>query len=92
RALTADLPTATPDRLPRAGGKRRRPQRRRRNRRGLVRAWASVSVLNLVIWAIVSLTTLHWVYPWWVWVAGPWGAMLLMGWLSGRGEAGRGPV
>lgn len=44
-----------------------------------VRAWASVSALNLLIWAVVCLATVSWVYPWWVWVAGPWGAVLLAG-------------
>ncbi len=34
-------------------------------------------MLNLGIWAIICLATTSWVYPWWVWVAGPWGALLL---------------
>jgi len=53
-------------------------------------AWFGVSVLNLLIWAIISLATTDWIYPWWIWVAGPWGAVLLVGWLSGLGRPKRG--
>ncbi|MGH3914531.1 MAG: hypothetical protein ACRDTC_14170 [Pseudonocardiaceae bacterium] len=47
-------------------------------------AWLSVSLINLLIWAIVSLATLNLIYPWWIWVAGPWGAVLLAGWITDR--------
>lgn len=47
------------------------------DRRGAVRVWAFVSMLNLGIWAIVCLATTSWMYPWWIWVVGPWGAVLL---------------
>lgn len=58
-----------------------------------VRAWAVVSGVNLAIWALVSLTATSWVYPWWIWVAGPWGAVPLVSWIAGRGpSSGRGPV
>lgn len=40
-------------------------------------AWATVSAINFTIWLIVLVTTGA-VYPWWIWVAGPWGAILLM--------------
>ncbi len=90
-ALTADLPQtqryAKP--IPREGVPAEREQHPRSGRRGAVAAWASASAINLVIWAIISLTTMSWIYPWWVWVAGPWGAMLLAGWLSGRSHRGR---
>ena len=58
-----------------------------RGGRAAVAAWASVSVINLLIWAVVSLAAMSWIYPWWVWVAGPWGAMLLAGWIGERGRA-----
>ena len=48
--------------------------------------WFAVSLVNLLIWAIVSVATGHWIYPWWIWVAGPWGAVLLVGWLTGLGR------
>lgn len=86
-ALTADLPHAPV--IHQEGRPTGREQHHGRGRRTAVAAWAGASVINLVIWAIVSLTTLSWIYPWWVWVAGPWGAVLLAGWLSGRGHRSR---
>lgn len=92
--LTADLPQTQAPHPPAAREEVRSPGGRGhhgRGRRAAVAAWASASGINLAIWAIVSLTTLSWVYPWWVWVAGPWGAVLLVGWLSGRGDTHRPP-
>jgi hypothetical protein len=43
------------------------------------RAWVAATLINFVIWGLVSLTELEWVYPWWIWVAGPWGALILAG-------------
>lgn len=85
-ALTADLPQSQARPAPAARTEGRSHQCRHRHRagRGAVLAWASASAINLAIWAIVSLTTLSWIYPWWVWVAGPWGAMLLVNWLFRR--------
>ncbi|MGH3696116.1 MAG: DUF1707 domain-containing protein [Pseudonocardiaceae bacterium] len=92
-ALTADLPrTQLPS--PPASRDQVRPSRREhqgRGRRAAVLAWASVSAINFVIWVIVSLTTVSWIYPWWVWVAGPWGAVLLVGWLSAWVDPRRSP-
>jgi uncharacterized protein DUF1707 len=56
--------------------------------RGAVAAWVVVSVLNVAIWLAVVLGAGSLVYPWWIWVAGPWGMVLLLGAL-GRGPAGR---
>lgn len=53
--------------------------------RGAVAAWAVVSVLNVLIWLAVMLGTASAVYPWWIWVAGPWGLALLLGALGRRG-------
>jgi len=39
--------------------------------------WASVVFVNVVIWGLTSATTAQLIYPWPVWVAGPWGAILL---------------
>ncbi len=90
--LTADLPP--PDRAPARTGDEPTPGRStapaRRERRGgaaLQAAWGTwlVAVLvNVVIWAIVSLSQQDWVYFWPAWVGGPWGAVLLAGTLSGR--------
>lgn len=51
--------------------------------KGVWATWAVVSLLNFVIWLLVSVTTAEFVYPWWIWVAGPWGAVLLAGQLMG---------
>ncbi|WP_084961953.1 DUF1707 SHOCT-like domain-containing protein [Thermoactinospora rubra] len=41
-------------------------------------AWASASAVNWVIWLIISLSSGEAIYPWPVWVMGPWGAILLI--------------
>jgi uncharacterized protein DUF1707 len=38
--------------------------------------WATIVSVNVVIWVLVSATTAHLIYPWPLWVAGPWGAVL----------------
>jgi hypothetical protein len=88
-ALTADLPRARPPVDP--ANREVRPShwqhRHGRCGRTAVAAWACASVVNLVIWAVVSVATMSWVYPWWVWVAGPWGAVLLASWMGERARA-----
>lgn len=82
--LTADLPSEP---TPAVAG---RPHRRRPSPvRVAVAVWAAVSVLNLVIWVAVSVGTGGPVAPWWIWVAGPWGAVLAVHALAAR--AGVGP-
>jgi hypothetical protein len=39
--------------------------------------WGTVVAVNVVVWVLVCATTASLVYPWPVWVAGPWGAILL---------------
>jgi hypothetical protein len=39
--------------------------------------WLAIVSVNVVVWATVSMTGPRWVYPWPLWVAGPWGAVLL---------------
>jgi Domain of unknown function (DUF1707) len=56
------------------------------------RVWLTVVSINLVIWLLVSLSVDDGpVYFWPMWVAGPWGAVLLAITLSGlvRGDAHR---
>lgn len=65
----------------------RRPARRGTALRVIAGTWFTVSFINLVIWALVSVSTGAMVYPWWIWVAGPWGAALFAGWLSSRMRA-----
>ena len=38
--------------------------------------WLAAVSINVVVWALVSSTTAHLLYPWPLWVAGPWGAAL----------------
>jgi Domain of unknown function (DUF1707) len=93
--LTADLPgparpPAVPAPAPITAPTTGRPQRRHTGDlvwRIVGSTWFGVSVLNLLIWAIVCIATTSWVYPWWIWVAGPWGAILAAGWLTGLGRS-----
>lgn len=48
-----------------------------------VAAWASVSAICFTIW-LISVLTGGGVYPWFVWVAGPWGVLLLVQHLANR--------
>lgn len=90
-AITADLPEV----LPAPAEIRPEPgpgtAQQVSDQRGAVGFWAFVSMLNLSIWAIICLATTSWVYPWWIWVAGPWGAVLLAHRVAeGRRAGGRG--
>lgn len=40
--------------------------------------WSAVVAVNLVVWVLVSATTAQLIYPWPLWVAGPWGVVLLV--------------
>lgn len=67
-AVFRDLPS------PRPAYEKPEPKRLPMSRELLT--WASVGVLCLSIWAITSVATGSFLYPWPVWVIGPWGAML----------------
>ncbi|MGH3995134.1 MAG: DUF1707 SHOCT-like domain-containing protein [Pseudonocardiaceae bacterium] len=82
--VTADLPlpgSTTPARksafAPNSGGTAMRV---------LFLVWLSASVVNLMIWGILVLTLGDWIYPWWVWVAAPPGAVLGTLWSFGIGR------
>jgi hypothetical protein len=82
-ALVADLPDP---RVPaRPGGAVPQPRRRVDVDRGLDRSlkaawsvWAVAVSVNLVVWALVSLDQQDLTYFWPMWVAGPWGAVLVV--------------
>lgn len=87
--LTADLPgeppspqpaPAPPPRTPPVPPVRPGPS----DMRGAVAGWAGVSVTTIVIWAVSCIATASLLYPWWIWVAGPWGLVLLWSWLGSR--------
>ena len=80
-------PAAPPPAAPRAAYPRAAPQAAAVSRRGfaglpaplkvLWTIWGAIVSVNLVVWVLVSATTAHLIYPWPLWVAGPWGAVLL---------------
>lgn len=53
--------------------------RRRHNLPAAWGTWLTVNLALAVIWVIsmVAGGGLEWSFPWWVWVAGPWGAILV---------------
>ena len=48
------------------------------------RSWASTAAIVLTIWVATMLGSGEWLYPWPIWVIGPWGAMLLAQSVTGR--------
>jgi len=62
-------------------GRSRAPARRGRGADVALRvnaqAWLTVVLLNVVIWAVVCIGAREVIYFWPIWVAGPWGAVLL---------------
>jgi hypothetical protein len=85
--LHADLPAASPPAKPRAApAPATQPADARRHSafadlpgplKVLWTIWLAAVSINLVVWVLVVGTTGHFVYPWPVWVAGPYGAALL---------------
>lgn len=47
--------------------------------------YTTVNVICIVIWLFTAVGSGAW-YPWWLWVAGPWGVLMLAGQLFGSGE------
>ncbi len=49
-------------------------------------SWLTASLVCWTIWLIVLLSggAGQNLYPWPIWVSGPWGAVILAGWLTGR--------
>lgn len=86
--LTADLPGSTGPGSARSPHRRPTPERRRRAAQQATGAawatWAVAVVINLLIWALVSLAAGEAVYFWPLWVAGPWGAVLIAGTFGAR--------
>ncbi|QXJ26713.1 DUF1707 domain-containing protein [Actinomadura graeca] len=53
-----------------------------RGMRAMWGTWALVSGINVAVWLAIALAG-EVVYPWWIWVAGPWGAVILLSSLLG---------
>ena len=78
-ALTRDLPSTSP--VP-ARRPSRPPQRREDGSPEWLKAawgaWAGVTFVNVAIWGVIGVARgFDFVYFWPIWVAGPWGAVLL---------------
>ena len=72
--LTADLPPAPVEAAP-------EPSPAKAAKIALTASWSAWAVavaINVVIWALVSLGAAEAVYFWPIWVAGPWGAVLVV--------------
>lgn len=83
--VTSDLPEADLYDLPVPSWRRSTPARRMGaglQHRGALRAgwvtYASVNLVCIVIWLLTAVSSGVW-YPWWLWVAGPWGAAMAAG-------------
>ncbi len=48
--------------------------------------WACAVAINVVVWATVSLATGNFLHPWWLYVAGPPGAVLATLYAAGIGR------
>ena len=53
--------------------------------------WVALTVLNVTAWGIVTLTVGDSIYPWWLWVAGPPGAVLAVLYAAGIGRPHKRP-
>jgi Domain of unknown function (DUF1707) len=81
--VSADLPARSTTRTPRGAFA---PNRGGTAMRVLFTVWLGVSVVNLMIWGLVVLSIGEWVYPWWLWVTVPPGAVLITLWVIGIGR------
>ena len=94
--VTKDLPEEDLHYRPIAAYQHARPMRAGRGgaisrQSRLHAAWASYATVNLIcftIWLIVAATG-GGLYPWFLWVAGPWGAVLLAGQVMGPKDGRR---
>ncbi|GLY76632.1 DUF1707 SHOCT-like domain-containing protein [Actinoallomurus iriomotensis] len=90
--VTADLPEEDLYELPVPSWRQSTPARRMGgglslpNMRAGWATYAGVNVVCIVIWLLTAVSSGTW-YPWWIWVAGPWGAVMLAGQAFGtRGD------
>lgn len=85
-ALTTDLPAVFPPPSASTSSAVAAPADESNWRKGWG-SWLGVSVIVNVIWAATWISHPSQVpYYWPIWVMGPWGAVMLIGWLSRRGR------
>ncbi|TYB58130.1 DUF1707 domain-containing protein [Nonomuraea sp. PA05] len=86
--LTADLPDVDLRHLPVKASAAQKPaqQGMHSGLRAAWSAWAAASGINWVIWLIVSVTAGDLIYPWPLWVMGPWGVILLVSTVFGNNQ------
>jgi len=77
--LTRDLPVPAPPPPPPPA-----PKPRGQAMRVLTAIWLSLALVNATIWLIVCLGTLSFVYPWFIWVLLPPGAVFAVLWTMAR--------
>jgi uncharacterized membrane protein YccC len=53
--------------------------------RASLATYATVNLICIAVWLFTALPSGAW-YPWWIWVAGPWGVVLLAGRIFGSGD------
>ena len=53
--------------------------------------WVSLTVVNATAWGIITATLGEPIYPWWLWVAGPPGAVLAVLYAAGIGRPRKHP-
>jgi anti-sigma-K factor RskA len=92
--LTADLPGEPPSPRPlavpaqrapaAARADRHAPERRGSELRAAAATWAGVSVTVIAVWVVIGIASGSVGFPWWIWVAGPWGLGLLWSWTQVR--------
>jgi hypothetical protein len=86
--VTDDLPEEDMYELPVPSWRQSTPARRTGgglSHAALRTGWATYATVNLlciVIWLLTAVPSGAW-YPWWIWVAGPWGAVMLAGQIFG---------
>ncbi|MFD0883494.1 DUF1707 domain-containing protein [Streptosporangium algeriense] len=88
--LTYDLPDVDLRRMTPAPVPANVPRRdvQRKGVTAMWATWALASGINWMVWLIIGVTNgLDFVYPWPLWVMGPWGVVLLVATLfGGRGD------
>ena len=57
--------------------------------RVLTIVWSSLTAVNLVVWGLIVVSTGNFIYPWWLWVAIPPGAVLAVLYAAGIGRPPR---